>query len=59
MKKDVYIYERSFNEKRIRIIANMSHKERKINITKTPVISNYNDFNGKVLRPYEALIIEV
>lgn len=59
MKKDVYIYERSFNEKRIRIIANMSHKERKINITKKPVISNYNDFNGKVLRPYEALIIEV
>jgi hypothetical protein len=37
----------------------MSHKERKINITKKPVISNYNDFNGKVLRPYEALIIEV
>ncbi len=59
MTKDIYIYERSYKDKTFRIIANMSGKEKKFQVYKKPVFSNYLTFLGYSLRPYEALIIEV
>lgn len=58
-KNNIFIYDRKYDNKVYRIIINMTPKSKKHFIKKPPLVSNYPDFKGTILRPYEAIIIEV
>ena len=57
-KKDVFVFERSFENEKLLIVANMTNKERPFNVNNDVLISNYSD-KISYLRPYEAYIVEV
>lgn len=56
--KDVFVFERSYKDKKLLVVANMTSKKRPFNVGAKVLISNYND-QASYLRPYESYIIEV
>lgn len=58
MKNDIYIFDRVFHDKRLRIILNMTNKVKTYMIKTKPLIHTHNDLKNH-LRPYEGYIIEI
>ena len=58
IKNDIFIYERTFEKKTYRIIANMTAKEKVYFIKQKPLIQTYDTLDA-YLKPYEAVMLEV
>ena len=60
--EDMFVYKKTYNDKSILVIINLGENpilyDYNLIINKKKIISNYKD-NGNVLRPYEAMILEV
>ncbi|MEX1376266.1 MAG: alpha-glucosidase [Eubacteriales bacterium] len=58
MTKNVFIYTREYDGKKLSILLNFTDKSIKQNYSGKVLISNYEDRAENTLRPYEAIIIE-
>jgi len=60
--EDMFVYKKTYKDKSILVIINLGENhilyDYNLIINKKKIISNYKD-NGNVLRPYEAMILEV
>ena len=58
MTRNVFAFERIYNDRMFTVILNFSDKDIKMRYTGSIVLSNYDNESNGTLRPYEALIVE-